>query len=335
MNGSAVRTEHGLDVEPGRWRGSLRRACAIGTFPLRIAVSTTVDSALREWREQTRLLVIVASLSALVISITLVLIIRQLRRQYEASRRQLMLEKQRLDTAVNNMSHGLVLFDADRRLVLCNERYLEMFNASRDVVKPGCSLRVLIQHRKETGAFVGDVDEYCTDFLEKFRKRETGRTMIHTSDGRIIQLLYHALPDGGWVTTLEDITDRRRSEERIAHLAHYDTLTELPNRLMFHERLRQALEQTDRDLQVAVLYIDIDGFKSVNDSLGHSVGDELLIGIAGRLRGCVGEAGIVARLGGDEFAIIRTQVKDQSELTELVDRIYQPSARRSTAWTTS
>jgi diguanylate cyclase (GGDEF)-like protein len=295
---------------------------SIGTFPLRIAVSTTVDSALREWREQTRLLVIAASLSALVISITLVLIIRQLQRQYEASRRQLVLEKQRLDTAVNNMSHGLVLFDADRRLVLCNERYLEMFKASRDVVKPGCSLRVMIQHRKDTGAFVGDVDEYCTDFLENFRKRVTGRTMINTGDGRIIQLLYHALPDGGWVTTLEDITDRRRSEERIAHLAHYDALTELPNRLMFQERLRHALEQTERDSQVAVLYIDIDGFKSVNDSLGHSVGDELLIGIAGRLRGCVGEAGIVARLGGDEFAIIRTQVKDQSELTELVGRIY-------------
>jgi diguanylate cyclase (GGDEF)-like protein len=309
---------------PGPVDGAARFAAAaqIGSFPLTVVVSTTVDEALKEWREQTRLLVIVASLSALVISITLFLIIRQLRRQYEASRRRLMVEKQRLDTAVNNISHGLLLFDADQRLVLCNERYIEMFNASREVVKPGCTLRELIQHRKDTGSFSGDVDAHCTDFLENVRKRDAGRTTIEASGGRIIQLVYHAVPDGGWVTTLEDVTDQRRSEERIAHLAHYDALTELPNRLMFRERLSQALQQGDRNSQVAVLYIDIDGFKAVNDSLGHSVGDELLKGIADRLRNCLNETGLVARLGGDEFAIIQTGVKDQREVINLVDRIY-------------
>lgn len=293
----------------------------IGAFPLTIVVSTTVDAALKEWREQTRLLVIVASLSAMVISITLFLIIRQLQRQYEASRRRLTVEKQRLDTAVNNMSHGLVLFDADQRLVLCNERYMEMFRASPEVVKPGCTLRELIQHRSDTGTFLGDVDGYCTEFLANVRAREAGRTTIQTIDGRIIQLLYHALPDGGWVTTLEDVTEQRRAEERIAHLAHFDALTELPNRVMFRERLNQAL-QADRDTQVALLYIDIDGFKAVNDSLGHSTGDELLRGIAVRLRGCLNDGGLVARLGGDEFGIIQADVRDQAEVTDLVGRIY-------------
>jgi diguanylate cyclase (GGDEF)-like protein len=293
----------------------------VGEFPLRIAVSTTVEAALKEWREQTRLLLITALLSALVISITLFLIIRQLRRQYEANRHRLSIEKQRLDTAVNNMSHGLLLFGADERLILCNERYLEMFGASPDVVKPGCTLRELIQHRKDTGTFDGEVDDYYTDFVKNVRKKETGRTVINAANGRIIQLLYHALPEGGWVTTLEDVTEQRRSQERIAHLAHYDALTELPNRLMFRERLSEAL-LSDRSTQVAVLYIDIDGFKTVNDSLGHSIGDELLKGIAGRLSDCVNEAGLVARLGGDEFAIIQSGVSDQSEVTDLVGRIH-------------
>lgn len=293
------------------------------SLPLTVVVSTTVDGALREWREQTKLLIVVAGLSVLVISVTLFLIIRQLRRQYEASRQRLMLEKQRLDTAVNNMTHGLLLFDAQQRLVMCNDRYIEMFEVSRDVVKPGCTLRQLIQHRKDNGTFHGDVEQYCVAFVENLREGTTTRATITGAAGRIVQLLYHPLPDGGWVTTLEDITDRRRSEERIAHMAHYDPLTELPNRLLFRERLAQALQQIDRDAQIAVLYVDIDGFKTVNDSLGHSVGDELLKGIAARLSHCVGDNGLVARLGGDEFAIIQTNVKIRTDVTDLVERLYQ------------
>lgn len=294
------------------------------SLPLTVVVSTTVDAALRAWREQTRLLVLVAGLSVLVISVTLFLIIRQLKRQYEASRRRLLLEKQRLDTAVNNMTHALVLFDGDQRLVMCNERYIEMFAVSREVVKPGCTLRELIRHRKDTGSFRGDVDRYCAIFLDSLREGKSTQATINGAGGRTVQLLFQPLPDGaGWVTTLEDITERRRSEERIAHLAHYDSLTELPNRLLFRERLAQALQRTDREGQIAILYIDIDGFKAVNDTLGHSVGDELLKGIALRLHACVGETDVVARLGGDEFAIILNAAGDQSEVAGLVGRIHR------------
>ena len=294
----------------------------IGGLPLAVVVSTTVDATLAEWREQTRLLVTVAVLSALVIGIMLALIIRQLQRQHAASRARLMLEKHRLDTAVNNMPHGLLLFDKDQRLVLINNRYIEMFGVSPEVARPGCTLRELIEHRKDTGSFIGDVEQYCTTFVDNVRTKEHDSATISAGNGKIIELHYHGLPDGGWVTTLEDITERRRSEERIAHLAQYDALTELPNRLLFRERLSQALRKIDREQQIAVLYIDIDGFKAVNDSLGHSVGDELLKGIATRLRGCVSGAGLVARLGGDEFAIIETEVTDESEITAQVDRIY-------------
>jgi len=103
----------------------------------------------------------------------------------------------------------------------------------------------------------------------------------------------------------EDITERRRSEARIAHLAHYDALTDLPNRTLFRERLEEALKRVQRGEQIAVLYIDIDEFKSVNDTLGHSVGDELLKALAIRLRGCLRETDLVARLGGDESRSFR------------------------------
>ncbi len=131
------------------------------------------------------------------------------------------------------------------------------------------------------------------------------------------------LTDGGWVATHEDVTERRRSDEQIAHLAHYDLLTDLPNRARFRGELERALEGVQRGERIAVLYIDIDEFKSVNDTLGHAVGDELLKVVANRLRGCIGATDIVARLGGDEFAIIKTAVAGRAEVVDLVARIYE------------
>jgi diguanylate cyclase (GGDEF)-like protein len=124
------------------------------------------------------------------------------------------------------------------------------------------------------------------------------------------------------VATHEDITERARSDEQIAHLAHYDALTDLPNRAQFREQLASALKGLPRDGKLAVLCIDIDEFKSVNDSLGHPVGDELLKAVAGRLRGCLRKTDFVARLGGDEFAIIQIGVERPEDTTHLVERIY-------------
>jgi diguanylate cyclase (GGDEF)-like protein len=299
--------------------GSIRQ---LSDFPIVVVATTSVSAALADWRAQTRLLMGVAGLLVTVIAVLLFLIVRQLSRQHEASRRGLAVEKQRLDTAINNMAQGLMLFDASNRLIVCNRRYFEMFHGSSDVVKPGCTIREILQHRKETGALNGDVDEYCANLLSKMAKGEIFQTIFNTVDGRLLQILYQPLAEGGWVTTLEDVTERRRSEERITHLAHYDALTDLPNRVLFHEHLKGAIARIHPGEQVAVLCLDIDEFKSINDSLGHLIGDELLKAVAASLSGCLGKTDFVARLGGDEFAVIQTGIKYPDDVVDLVRRIY-------------
>jgi diguanylate cyclase (GGDEF)-like protein len=147
--------------------------------------------------------------------------------------------------------------------------------------------------------------------------------VVDIPDGRSIQIAIQPLADGGWVATLEDITERKRSDERIAHLAHFDALTDLPNRVLFQEQLEGALARVADDEQVALLYIDIDEFKDVNDSLGHRIGDELLKSVAASLKDCFDEKDIISRLGGDEFAVVQTAVKGPEDVTTLIKRIYQ------------
>jgi methyl-accepting chemotaxis protein len=122
-------------------------------------------------------------------------------------------QHRRLRDAVDNMSQGLCMFDAQSRIVLCNRRYLDMYRLSPDIVKPGCSLRELIQHRKETGLFSGDVDAYCKKILDGMRGNGPRQLYVQASDGRIVLAKNEPLPEGGWVATHEDVTEQRRAEE--------------------------------------------------------------------------------------------------------------------------
>jgi diguanylate cyclase (GGDEF)-like protein len=249
--------------------------------------------------------------------------IEDLNQKLQQSQQLEALEKQRLDIALDNMTQGLLLFDASERVVVCNQRYFEIYGLSPDVVRPGCSFRELIAHRKQTGSFDGDVEEYCSSILRAIAQDEVTQVIIHTPDGRSIQVVNQILANGGWVATHEDITERARFDERIAHLAHYDALTDLPNRVLFGAQLDAALKTIPYGGKLAIIYIDIDEFKSVNDSLGHMVGDELLKAVAGRLRGCLAATDLVARLGGDEFAVIQTAVERPGDITDLVAQIYK------------
>jgi PAS domain-containing protein len=140
----------------------LGSARLLSDYPIVVIATTTVAAALADWRAQIRFLIVVAGLFMLVIAAMLFLVVRKLSQQHRLSQQRLRQEKQRLDTAVNNMTQGLLLFDASERLVICNQRYLEMYGLSTDIVKPGCTFREIIAHRKATGSFGGDEDKYCT-----------------------------------------------------------------------------------------------------------------------------------------------------------------------------
>jgi diguanylate cyclase (GGDEF)-like protein len=281
-------------------------------YPLSVLATLKTSAVLADWREQARLIGLGAASAVVVALLMLVFIVRHLKLQHR-----------RLDIAVGNMTQGLLLFDASERLVVCNRRYVEMFRLSPGIVKPGRNLREVIQHRKDVGSFVGDVDAYCEFVRGAAKTGERTQTLAETPDGRWMQVVNEPLNEGGWVSTIDDVTEQRRSEEKIARLALYDSLTELPNRASFLKHLRQELANCSDQRSTAVLFLDTDEFKAVNDSLGHHVGDQLLKSIAHRLQGCLGPEDFLARLGGDEFAIVVSGITGEDQLLPLIDRLYE------------
>ncbi|WGD52882.1 EAL domain-containing protein [Bradyrhizobium sp. CB1650] len=280
--------------------------------PLVVVATKSLDATLASWRTQTKFFVTVAVLSIALLVLTLYLIFRQMTNR-------LSVEKQRLDTALNTMTQGLLMFDQDERLIVCNRRYIEMYRLSTDIVKPGAYFRDVIQHRYDTGSFHGDVDSYCDGILNHVGRTQSA--IVETADGRLIEIKNQPGTAGGWLATHDDVTERIRADERIAHMAHYDALTDLPNRVLMRGHLERRVAELAAGKPFAILYIDVDEFKGVNDSLGHEVGDELLRQVASRLRACVSGNDLVARLGGDEFAVIKAGTNDQAELTALAERI--------------
>jgi diguanylate cyclase (GGDEF)-like protein/PAS domain S-box-containing protein len=227
----------------------------------------------------------------------------------------------RLELAVNNMSQGLVMVNAAGRIVICNDRYLEMHGLSRSNLKPQCSLFELIEYRKAAGGLSEDVEQYCRDILQRIGRGEPTSTYLHTSDGRTVHVVERPMPDGGWVVTHEDVSHRQKADAQIVHMAHHDSLTGLANRVLFRQRLEEALRWILRGERLAVLYLDLDNFKNVNDTLGHPVGDNLLRAVADRLRDCVRETDLVARLGGDEFAVIQTRIAQPADAERFSRRL--------------
>jgi diguanylate cyclase (GGDEF)-like protein len=226
-----------------------------------------------------------------------------------------------LDTVLNNMSQGVLMFDSEARLVFCNKRYIEMYGLSTEVAVPGCTLRDLLEHRAAVGAFAGSPEDYIVELMEDVAAGKTSSGIVKSVDGRVFSIVRNPIVGGGWIATHEDITDRQRAEERIVHMARHDALTDLPNRMMLRERLDHELKRVKRGECLAVLCLDLDHFKSVNDTLGHPIGDELLKVVAERLRRCTREPDTIARLGGDEFAIIMTGMERPTDAVALAKRI--------------
>jgi diguanylate cyclase (GGDEF)-like protein/PAS domain S-box-containing protein len=300
------------DVDPAEGRAMLKWL-GLGSAVLAACIAAGMAVTSLYLRE----CVLLAAVAILALTVGFLL------RRHQWFHHTLAAERRQLRTAVDNIPQGLVLYDASARIVVCNRPYLDMFGLSADVAKQGCTMQRLIAHRQETGSFDGDVEAFCSAIIRNVRLGKATRQITEAPGGRAIEIVNKPLPSGGWVATIEDITPRKRAEDKIAHLAHYDALTDLPNRVLFREKLEQALKDLKPGVQLAVLYIDIDEFKSVNDALGHPVGDELLKSVARRLRSCLGVSDIAARLGGDEFAVIQHPAQGAADTERLVESIYR------------
>ena len=307
-------------------------------YPLVVNVGIAEGSALALWRRRAILIGVGAALTLLGFVFLLRAFIGQFRalmasEQGVTEREARLNEKSReleranvhFDAALNNMSQGLCLFDAGARVIVCNQQYLQMYNLSPRVVQPGCTLRDLIVHRKEIGFFTGDVDQYCARIVENVAKGQPFSWVVEANNGRFVHVLNRPIASGGWVATHEDVTERWRSEARVAHMARHDALTDLPNRVLFMEKMNESLARlAAAGTQFSLFIFDLDLFKAVNDSLGHPIGDLLLKSVASRLDELVSEPDTVGRLGGDEFAILQVVRADaRGEAAALARRVIE------------
>ena len=227
-----------------------------------------------------------------------------------------------LDAALNNMAQGLAMFDAELRLVIANERYAEIYGLEPAQMMPGMQMREIVECRVANGdCGAKTVDEVLHPMLTRATSRQASHHVSELSDGRSIAVSVQPMVNGGVVTTHQDITEQRRSEAKIAHMALHDTLTALPNRTLLNERLEQALARATRGEMVAIHILDLDHFKHVNDTLGHPVGDKLLQMVGVRLRALVRDTDTIARMGGDEFAIVQVALSQIADATSLAQRI--------------
>jgi diguanylate cyclase (GGDEF)-like protein len=231
-------------------------------------------------------------------------------------------QNERFEAALGNMSQGLCMFGADKRLIVSNRRFQEIYHLPVGSTVPGLSMIEILQTspsfpREPNGSMSAALAEYLNLCLP----RRSAVLVQELADGRTITVTHEPMSDGGFVDTFTDITGQRRAEAQIAHMALHDPLTDLPNRVLFRQRLESALHRVSRGEPCAVLCLDLDQFKGVNDTLGHPIGDTLLKVVADRLRRIVRPTDTVARLGGDEFAVVQSSMDHPAAATVLSTRL--------------
>ncbi len=241
----------------------------------------------------------------------------------QAQHKQLETQAMRFRAAVNNMSHGLSMFDADKRLVTCNETFMRLYQLPEELTRPGTRFVDIYEHRYRIGmtARERDLETGQKTILELVETKSAWKGPVSTSTGKVVMLNHQPLADGGWLSIHEDITEQHRNAEIIRHMARHDSLTGLANRATFLEAMNEAEPRMESGELMAVLCIDLDRFKEINDSLGHVVGDAVLTSIAGRLLSVLDDRGITARLGGDEFAVLISPLASEAEAEDIAEAL--------------
>jgi diguanylate cyclase (GGDEF)-like protein len=222
----------------------------------------------------------------------------------------------RFDAALSHMTQGLSMFDERKRLVVWNKRFAELYDVPEKFLKIGTPYEDIIADRFARGVTKADTspESVKAKITELSSLATDSHRIDELADGRFLLLSRQPMPGGGWLAIMEDITERRRAEAAIVHLARHDVLTGLPNRAQFNEKLDEAGKRLKRGgTDITVMMLDLDRFKAINDSLGHPAGDALLIEAGRRLKSTVRETDLLARLGGDEFAIIQEGGPSQHE----------------------
>ena len=230
----------------------------------------------------------------------------------------------KLQAALMNMSQGLLMLDAEGKMTLFNPRFAEIFGLPQDQNLQGMAAPELMALATSiTGVRFVDPENTLAHVENVFRGAEAESFVELLNDGRRIANTLRRMPSGGIVATFEDITEKLLAEEKIRHLAHYDALTNLPNRVAFYDQMDTIMKHLRRAESIGVLSLDLDHFKAVNDTLGHPIGDRLLQEAAQRMQSCLRDGDIAARLGGDEFAILQVPVEKPANVTALATRLIE------------
>jgi diguanylate cyclase (GGDEF)-like protein len=293
---------------PSRFSDGIERLIvfrAVENLPLIVVVGLSSQEIFGHIAAKRRVGYIIATLlTLLILGITVINVKGTLAR--EQDKKQLEHANMLLNETIANMPHGVCVYGPDQKLLIANRLYSTMYGVDEALSKPGTSLEEILHARVAVGSSPANAESYIARRLHEAVREAPCTIVDELQDGRVIAINHQCMPDGGSLAVHQDITMQKRNEERISHLALYDGLTNLANRIRFFEHVDRAAEryQTCGD-RFAIHLLDLDRFKEVNDSLGHAVGDALLVTVASRLRGAIGPADVVARLGGDEFTVLQ------------------------------
>ncbi len=285
----------------------IRRLVTYRTIPDYPLIVTVGETEAYVFKNANRQMLIYLGIAAVVTLVTafFIAVIVQRQSTLESLNTRLSTLNTHFDAALSHLSQGISMYDGDHRLVVWNNRFVELYGFPPDFVTLGRPFSELFAYLVATGNITEQTDRHAALRIERLESEKLNFTQRTLADGRTIAVINHAMESGGWVSTHEDITARKNTEIRIEQLAHFDALTGLANRNLFKERLDEALARHRRlGTEFAVLLLDLDQFKTVNDTLGHQAGDKLLKELAERIKATCREGDIAARLGGDEFAVI-------------------------------